>query len=206
MAATSSETDIPRWSSAGSVWTTTMTRPVADGHSSRRTTRSSVTSTSIEATTRASGRLPGGRPSNASDLAAGTVRYRRLLTSVRSDEQHACFVNVLRRRRRPDDVDRDVTDPADQDRTGSCVVCGEPNSHDATSGSRCLTSSNSRTMRSMYQSLAVWTTRMPATTGHTANTTRPHAVIARPTADRALATLGTADTNWSGIGVVARSA
>ena len=36
MAATSSETDIPRWSSAGSVWTTTMTRPVADGHSSRR--------------------------------------------------------------------------------------------------------------------------------------------------------------------------
>ena len=90
----------PRWSSAGSVWTTTMTRPVADGHSSRRTTRSSVTSTSIEATTRASGRLPGGRPSNAPDLArrhrpvspgrgtrppARLVRERRPSITVRDD-------------------------------------------------------------------------------------------------------------------------
>jgi hypothetical protein len=52
-------------------------------------------------------------------------------------------------------------------------VVQEPNSHEAARGSRCLTSSNSSTMRSMYHSLAVWTMAMPATTGHTAKAMRP---------------------------------
>ena len=67
----------------------------------------------------------------------------------------------------------DSTERGRQGPTGRCVLPEESNSHDATSGSRCLTSSNRRTMRSMYQSLPVWTRMIPATTGHTANTTRP---------------------------------
>jgi hypothetical protein len=71
------------FSSAGLVWTTTMTRPVADGHFLRRMTRSLVTSTSIAVTTRASGQLPGERPDNPAAPEPQTGRYRRILVRSR---------------------------------------------------------------------------------------------------------------------------